>query len=140
MAFGSGAVGLPQSAKAQENLAVAGINSTLRGEPSPAAAADPSLSALSAFAQQIAADPASVSASQERDGQVDDTTYAALRDFAQRIGAPQPEWIKNQPKLAAADNAVDALREFLSGGSSQQPPASASPDGPVAGGQRPALR
>ena len=125
-----------KSANAQEALTVAGINSTLRGEPAPVAAADPALSALSTFAQQIAADPASASASQGRDSQFDDKTYAALRDFAQRIGAPQPESLKDQPKLAAADNAVDALREFLGGGSSsQKSPASASPSGPVAGGK-----
>ena len=76
------------------------------------------------------------SAPQGRDSQFDDKTYAALRDFAQRIGAPQPESLKDQLKLAAADNAVDALREFLGGGSSsQKSPVSASPSGPVAGGK-----
>ena len=129
-------LGLAQIANAQEVLTVAGINSTLRGEPAPVASADPALSALSAFAQQITAAPASASAAQGRDSQFDDKTYAALRDFAQGIGAPQPESLMDWPKMAAADNAVDALREFLSGGSSSQnPPAGASPDGPVAGGK-----
>ena len=101
---------------------VAGINSTLRGEPAPVASADPALSALSAFAQQITAAPASASAAQGRDSQFDDKTYAALRDFAQGIGAPQPESLMDWPKMAAADNALDALREFLNKGSSSQPP------------------
>jgi DmsE family decaheme c-type cytochrome len=139
--------GSAPSASAQEALTVAAINSTLRGLPAPVSSAkpsqqyadDPALSALTTFAQQIAADeprPAIGKTSQDSGRQFDDQAYSALRAFAQRIGTAQPESIKNQPKLADADNALDALREFLKKGSSpQQSPAASSPSGPAAGGK-----
>ncbi len=64
--------------------------------------------------------------------QFDDQTYAALRDFAQRLGTAQPELIKDQPKLAEADTLID----FLAGKGSSQAPAATAPKGPVAGGTR----
>jgi DmsE family decaheme c-type cytochrome len=124
-------IGLVQSANAQETLTVAAINSTLRGlsqPPSPdkppqahQSADDEALSALSTFAQQIAAEKphsvigqASGQASQDTDRQFDDRAYSALQDFAQRIGTQTPQSIKGRTKLAEADNALDALRDFLS--------------------------
>src|SRR5512139_2783257 len=67
-----------------------------------------------------------------------DAAYAALRAFAERIGADQPESTADLPKLAEADNLLDFLR---GGGSSAQPSAapkgSATRNGPVAGGTQP---
>jgi DmsE family decaheme c-type cytochrome len=134
------ALGLAQPAKAESPLRVADINSTLRGLPQANEAEkasqsqrDDAFSALSAFAQQIAAQapaPAATKAAAASDGQLDEPAFAALKDFTQRLGAAQPESIKTLPKFAEANS----LLEFLQGGSSA--PAASSPSGPVAGGKR----
>ncbi len=56
-------------------------------------------------------------------GQADDAIYAELAEFAQRVGARQ--FVSHEPRvqLADADNAVDALKGFLSGNTA--PPANA---------------
>ena len=60
--------------------------------------------------------------------QAEDPAFAALRAFARRLDATQSGSIKHQLKIAEADNALDALKEFLNKGSSPQPaPASAPP-------------
>jgi DmsE family decaheme c-type cytochrome len=137
----SAALGFTQSVHAEGTLTVADINSALRGVPQAANSEqsnqpDQAFSALTAFAQQMGSQqpqPASAKAAVDSDRQVDDHAYSALRDFAQHIGAAQPESIKALPKLAEADNLLDALR----GGSTQQGSApAAAPSGPVAGGKR----
>jgi DmsE family decaheme c-type cytochrome len=140
------AFGLPQSVKAEDAFAVAGIDSTLPGwsqaaktqessQPDRQVADDASFSALSSFAQRIGAEqPKSVSGktSQGSDRPFDDQAYSALRDFAQRIGAAQPESIKALPKLAEADNLMDWLSQ-----SKQAPAPAAEPaKGPAAKGKR----
>jgi len=131
------ALGLPQSVKAGDAFAVAGIDSTLPGwsqtaktqessQPGQQIADDAAFSALSSLAQQIGAKTPESSSRQ-----LDDQTYSALRDFAQRIGTAQPESIKSQPKLAEADSLVDFLRQ---GGTSAQP--AATPKGPAPGSKK----
>jgi DmsE family decaheme c-type cytochrome len=46
-------------------------------------------------------------------GEFPDNDYAALRAFVQGINVDPPPSTKDGPKLAAADNAFDALREFF---------------------------
>ena len=113
------------SAKAQEALTVAGINATLRGLPPPISstepsqsrqqdAADPTVSALKSFAQQItvaAPHPVAAKAAGNADHQTGDQTYAALREFAEDIGTSQPEPVKKPMKLADADNLMDWLTQ-----------------------------
>ena len=48
-----------------------------------------------------------------------DDAYAALRAFAQRIAADPPQSTKDRVKVAEADNAFDALQQWLQGGSNQ---------------------
>jgi len=55
-------------------------------------------------------------------GGFDGDSYAALRAFGRQIAADQPPSIRDQPKLAEADNAFDALREFLQRGNGSAPP------------------
>jgi DmsE family decaheme c-type cytochrome len=135
-------LGLGQPAGAQEALSVAAVNATLRGDPTSSAkpiqarqenTVDPAFSALTTFAQQIVADeprPATGATSQNSDDQV----YSALRAFAQRVGGTQPESVKDQPKLAAADNMWDALTQSNKGSSSA--PTTKPRNGPVAGGKQ----
>jgi DmsE family decaheme c-type cytochrome len=109
--------GLPQSVKAEEAFTVAGINSTLPAwsqtakseQPSQQIAGDSAISALTSFAQQIGATaPKSVSA---KTSQSSDSQFDELRSFARSIDAAQPSSIKDQPKLAAADNLMDWLSQ-----------------------------
>ena len=95
-------LGLAQSVKAAEAFAVAGINSTLRGntqalnsQQTVQPAGDEAVSALSSFAQQIGTPAVNA------DRQFDDQAYAVLQNFAQRLGAAQPQSIKALPKVAA---------------------------------------
>jgi DmsE family decaheme c-type cytochrome len=135
---------LPRIAKADSGFIVAGINSTLPGWSQAAKseetsqhrgqlADDSAFSVLRSLAQQIVADepkPVGATTSRSSDRQFDDQAFATLREFSQRVGAGQPEPIKDQPRLAAADNFLDFLRE---GGSTATWPA---PTGPVAGGKQ----
>jgi DmsE family decaheme c-type cytochrome len=78
---------------------------------------DTSISTLNAYVQSIAAanpvktdqDLAKAAA---RIGK--DNALVRLRDFVQGIAVDRAQSIKTLPKLAEADNAVDALRDFLS--------------------------
>jgi hypothetical protein len=138
----------PQPAGADGSFTIADINQTLRGPPQAADSAitrqpelqftnDAAYSALTAFAAEIGGaetNPASRIVSAE--GQFDDLAFSELSAFSEQIGLNKLESIKNQPKFAEADNAVDALREFLQKGSGASPPA-ASTSGPVAGGKKP---
>ena len=136
--FNCAAFGLSQSAKAEGGFTVAGINSTLPSwsqaaktqESSPSRgqiADDSAISALTSFAQQIGTESPKSS-----DRQFDDETFAALRDFAQRAGADQLQSIKDQPKLAEADNLLDWLTQ-----PKQEPAPAAKPaKGPAAKSKR----
>ena len=79
--------------------------------------------ALREYAEQIgAADPASatVEDSQSPHSQPADDVFAELRDYAQQIGIVQPS--SSAPlRMAQADNAFDALRDFLNRGSQPDP-------------------
>jgi DmsE family decaheme c-type cytochrome len=137
------AFGLPQSVKAGDAFAVAGINSTLPSwsqtakseqpsQPDQQIADDAAFSALSSFAQQIGAEQpksAGGKTSQSSDRQFDDQTYAALRSFAQSIGTAQPQSIKGQPKVAEAETLMD----WLAGKGSEAP--AVTPKAPAAGGK-----
>jgi DmsE family decaheme c-type cytochrome len=127
--------GLVQSVNAAEVFNLANLNTTLSSwspavrseQPSQASlpySDDSAVSALSNYARQIGSEapkPISLKAADIANNQFDDQAYAALRAFAQRLGPTQTDSIKNQPKLADADNALDALREFLQKGSSTAP-------------------
>ena len=142
------ALGYAQSAKAEGKLTVADINQPLRGSPQAANsekssqagqqyANDETYSALTAFVAQIGpagSKSAGAKSADKADNQFNDETYAALRDFAQRIGSTQPASIKDLPKFAEADNAMDALRDFMQNGAA--PSASKPKSGPVAGGTK----
>ncbi len=121
----SAAFGLSQSAQAEDTFTVAGINSMLpawsagpssdqQGQPQQQATDNSAFSALSSFAAQIAAAPAGTKAA---DSKFNDQAIAELQAFAQRIGAGQPESIKDQPKLAEAET----LMELLQGKGSEAP-------------------
>ena len=137
-------LGLPKSAIADDVLTIASIQARLaaaeqpiKAEPSrPQYADDATLVALNSFVQQIAAEEPKLASvkTPDSDRQFDDHAFAALQDFTRRLGTAQPESAKDLPKLAEADNAFDALREFLQKGAAPQ---SSSPKaGPVAGGSK----
>ncbi len=105
------ALGFAPSVKADGAFAVAGINSTLpawsaaanseqASQPHQPYADDLALSALSSFAHQLAAGDSKPAGSADR--QFDDQAYAALQDFAQRLGAARPQSIKDLTKVAEA--------------------------------------
>jgi DmsE family decaheme c-type cytochrome len=92
---------------------------------------DAELMALHEYARQIGAQPpelAGVGRSKSQHPAIQDMAVAALREYAQQIGIDQPD-PANGPRLriAEADNALDALREFLRGG--EKP--SSTPDTPT---------
>jgi len=129
-------LGAPQSVKAEGIFTVAGINATPHDLPQPVSSEQPSqphrryadnqeLSALRGFARLIETErptPASAKAPDNPHSQFKDETFLALWAYARHIGAAQPEPMEVQLRLADADNALDALREFLQKGSA--PPAS----------------
>jgi DmsE family decaheme c-type cytochrome len=144
-------LGLSQSAKA-ETFTVADINATLRGLPQAASsekrgqphqlfAEDHALSELSSFAHRIEAGepkPDSAENSDNPHRQFEDGAFLALWAYAQRIDAAKPQAIEAGLKLADADNALDALREFLQKGSPPQPPSGAkTPKTPAAAPEQP---
>jgi DmsE family decaheme c-type cytochrome len=100
----------------------------------PAQGNDAAFSALAGFAQTVAADRKVSGA--KTTGQVaaaprqDDAMYPELAEFAQRVGARQTVSHQARLKLAEADNAVDALKDFLHGNSA--PPADAPVAPPIA--------
>jgi DmsE family decaheme c-type cytochrome len=102
--------------------------------PNPHHADDAQLSALREYAQQIGSEqPQGVSAEEGANphrqyNHYDDASIAALRDYARQIGADQSSPAGAPPfKVAEADNAFDALRNFLGGGSQQDAPRSTAP-------------
>jgi len=79
-----------------------------------------SYSGLANFVQVIGAEqPRLVSLKETKTPHppLDDAAFAALREFTQRVGVDQPSSVSApRLKVAEADNAFDALREFLQRG------------------------
>jgi DmsE family decaheme c-type cytochrome len=133
-----------QPARADEGASLARVNAAVLGTLSTSAPAqrpdaqsrngdDEAVAALSEFAQSIER-PAPTSAKAAKTGSTrDDEIFSALREFAQRLGTDKPSSIKDQPKLAAADNAIDALREFFEKQQQSSPsaPPAAAPAAPA---------
>jgi DmsE family decaheme c-type cytochrome len=86
-----------------------------------ASSQDEAVADLSSFAQQIKADPTAAAR------RFDNEAFAALQDFAQQLGAAQPQSIKALPKLAEADNIFDAITESLQGGQATPAPEVSKP-------------
>ena len=105
----------------------------------PASRDDDAFSALASFARSAAAETKAsgekASGRKLTASSQDDAVFAELVEFAQRVGAKRPDSDQSRLKLADADNAVDALKDFLKGNSA--PPA-APPQAPVATPTKPA--
>ena len=102
--------------------------------PNPHQGDDAQVAALREYAQQIGGkqtEGASVEQSNSPHGHYDhfeDAALAALRDYARQIGADQPKSAGVPAlKVAQADNAFDALRQFLGRGSQPEAPQSSPP-------------
>jgi len=91
----------------------------------PAGHDDDAFSALSGFAKTVAAETSAPKATASR--QTDDAIYAELNEFAGRVGAKRPVAREARVQLAEADNAVDAMKEFLRGNGSPAPVAPVAP-------------
>jgi DmsE family decaheme c-type cytochrome len=108
-------------------------------KPAPVRRDDDAFSALASFAKTAALD--SKAQGEKPSGRKltasrqDDAVFAELVEFAQRVGAKRTLSHEPRPKFADADNAVDALKDFLKGNSA--PPA-APPQAPVASPTKPA--
>jgi DmsE family decaheme c-type cytochrome len=92
----------------------------------PAQRGDDAFSALSGFAQTVAAESTKTSGQKVAATRQDEAVFAELSEFAQRVGARQPVAHEPRVKLAEADNAVDALKDFLRGNGSPAPAAPAA--------------
>jgi len=88
------------------------------------------IAALRTYVQLVATAPSHAIAAEDTDqastgvsrGELAEDAYAALRAFVQQITVDRPQLIKDGPKLAEADNAFDALREFLRRQNGSAPP------------------
>jgi DmsE family decaheme c-type cytochrome len=95
---------------------------------------DADFTALREYAQQIGADQpelVSIKESKSPHPQFEDADFAALREYAQQIGVDTPN-SASAPRLrmAEADNAFDALREFLRRGAQPNLTPDATPNQP----------
>ncbi len=93
---------------------------------------DAAFSALREYAQQIGVEQAKPPSIDESDSarfaRIDDSDVLALHQYARQIGADQPDpTLAPNIKIAEADNAFDALREFLQRGA-QPESTPATPD------------
>lgn len=136
----------PNLARAERGLTVADITLALQGSPQTETlrqspnreqhfANDETYSALVAFADQIRNSATKPANSLIGDG-ANDETYAALLEFTRKIEPAKLKSIKDEPKFAEADNALDALRDFLQNGSSSSSSSDNVKAGPVAGGAK----
>src|ERR1700687_991266 len=115
-------------------------------KPATAQRGDGAFSALAGFAQTVAVEsktPESKTPGRTTSGQKatassqDDAVFSELAEFAQRVGGKQPVSHEPRLKLADADNAVDALQNFLRGNGKPEPvapvatPAQGRPAGPA---------
>jgi DmsE family decaheme c-type cytochrome len=98
-------------------------------KPAPAQRDDDAFSALAGFAQTVSVGSKTSGETAATPRPTDDAIYSELAEFAQRVGAKRPASREPRLKLAEADNAVDALKDFLHGNSA--PPAD-TPKAPVA--------
>jgi DmsE family decaheme c-type cytochrome len=98
-------------------------------KPAPAQRDDDAFSALTGFAQTVSAGSKTSGETAATSRQTGDAVYSELTEFAQRVGANRPVSREPRLKLAEADNAVDALKDFLHGNAA--PPAD-TPKAPVA--------
>ena len=103
---------------------------TLQGPSSQ----EPAFAALQAFAQSIKPDASGPSFGSTGVRSDADATLYDLRDFARLLDEPSPSDKPAALKVAEADNAFDALREFLQKGNADQakPPALAPKPAKVA--------
>ena len=105
-------------------------------KPAPAQRDDDAFSALAGFAQKITkeskASGTRTSSQKVTASREDDAVFVELAEFSQRVGAVRP--VSRQPRvqLAEADNAVDALKEFLNGNSAKSSTAPKPPTPPPA--------
>ena len=94
-------------------------------KPAPAQRGDDAFSALAGFAQTVAA--GSKTSGRTTSGQKatasrqDEAVFSELAEFAQRVGAKRPVSQEPRLKLADADNAIDALKDFLRGNGTPAP-------------------
>jgi DmsE family decaheme c-type cytochrome len=95
----------------------------------PAPRQDDAFSALAGFARTVSAGPKASGEKATAPLRADDAIYSELAEFAQRVGADRAVARGVRLRVAEADNAVDALKQFLQGNTA--PPA-AAPMAPVA--------
>jgi DmsE family decaheme c-type cytochrome len=96
--------------------------------PAPAQRNDDAFSALEGFAQTVSLPSNTSGQNVTTSRPTEEAIYSELAEFAQRVGAKGPVSHEPRLKLAEADNAIDALKDFLHGNSA--PPADA-PKAPV---------
>jgi DmsE family decaheme c-type cytochrome len=109
-------------------------------EPTPAQrhSDDEAFSTLADFAQTLA--PGSKTSGEKTSGekatrsdQGNDAIFSELAEFAQQVGAKRPVLREPRLQLAEADNAFDALKDFLRGNAAQSAaPPGEPPKAPVA--------
>ena len=91
-----------------------------KAKPVAAQRGDDALAALEGFARTVVSESKApvqkVAASRQ-----DDAVYAELADFAKRVGVKPTVSQEPRLKLAQADNAVDALKDFLRGNGTPAP-------------------
>jgi DmsE family decaheme c-type cytochrome len=80
-------------------------------KPAPAGRDDDAFAQLAGFAQNVAAKTSGENAAASQPA--GDAVYAELAEFAQRVGAKREVSHEPRVKLAEADNAIDALKDFL---------------------------
>ena len=86
---------------------------------------DSSIAALRSYVQLVAAAQPQTAVQGTASGEIE--SYAALRAFAQRIGPELLPSIKDQPKLAEADNLMDWLKQGAPAPAAAPPPVAAPP-------------
>jgi len=98
-------------------------------KPAPAKRDDDAFSALAGFAKTVSGGPkaSGEKTADSRQAQV----YSELAEFAQQVGAKRPVAREARLQLAEADNAVDALKDFLRGNAAPSTAPQSSPP-PVA--------
>jgi len=149
---GGAVLGLIQPAMAVQIISDPGINpgtgqgvyaalldldrATAQPAPAPRQDQDDAFSALAGFARTVSAQPDTSRPQTAVPRQNDEAMFSELAEFSQRVGAKRPVAREPRLKLAEADNAVDALKDFLRGNGSPAPvppapaPARARPAGP----------
>ena len=107
--------------------------------PTSAQRDDDAFSALAGFAQRLATGSKASGEKAAKSVQADDPIYSELAEFAQRVGAKRPVAREARLQLAEADNAVDALKDFLRGNAAQSTDTPKAPVAPPAKATRVAV-